>query len=90
MDNQVGRSRPAGWDKQDDSLDYGLKHLNLDQRKHAYMVARATLERVMMDPASPGFLKDLIRSQNAIGMIGLQQLLAIHADSEVAAHADDL
>jgi hypothetical protein len=83
MENQVGRSRPAEWNKQDDSLSYRLKHLTPGQQKFAHIKAQRFLEEVMMDSAAPGFLKDLIRSQNAIGMMGLQLLLAGHVENEL-------
>jgi hypothetical protein len=83
MDCQIPGRKPANWDKQDNSLSYRLSHLTPGQQKFAYQKAQRFLEDVMMDPAAPGFLKDIIRSHNAIGMLGLQLLLAGHVENEL-------
>ena len=83
MDCQIPGRKPANWDKQDNTFDYGLEHLNAGQKKFAHQKANAFLEAVMMDPEAPALLKEVIRSHNAVGLMGLQQLLAAHVEREL-------
>lgn len=87
MDCQVpGRNRIDA--PQSDPLSYKLERKTPGQRKYAFIQANKFLQDVMMDPKAPGFLKDLIRSQNAIGMLGLELLLVAHAENELKGMAE--
>jgi hypothetical protein len=82
MDCKIpGRSHlPAA---EPDAFTYGLEHLAPGQKKYAHQKANAFLQKVMMDPKAPDILKAVIRSQNAIGIMAFQQLLAAHVESEL-------
>ena len=81
MDNQVGRTREPR--PEPNPLTYRLEHLTPGQQRHAYAKARTFLQDVMMDPKAPGGLKQLIREQNAVGLLLLQELLAAHVENEL-------
>lgn len=82
MDCQIeGRSREVR--KGYNPLSYRIGHLTVGQQKNAFNKAQEFLQSVMMDPESPTFLKDLIRSQNSVGLIGLELLLAAYVENEL-------
>jgi hypothetical protein len=61
---------------------YGLDGMTTGQALYAHSRANQFLNRVMMDPAAPSAMKGLIRQQNAIGVLMLQDLLAAFAHGE--------
>ncbi len=75
MDCQIqGRTKPQSTPLS--PLDYGLDGMTPGQMKFAYAEARQYLENVMMDPKAPAVLTQLIREQNAFGLLVVQNLLA--------------
>jgi hypothetical protein len=55
---------------------YGLDGLMPGQAKYAHQRANAFINRVMIDPAAPVQMRDMIRSLNAVGVLMLQELIA--------------
>ena len=55
---------------------YGLTDLTPGQARYAHNRANAFLQKCMMDNAAPDELKTFLRSQNAVGMLIVQDLLA--------------
>lgn len=61
-----------------DMVTYGLTGLTQGQALFAHREANAFLNAVMMDPVAPTAMKEVIRSQNAVGILMLQELLAAY------------
>jgi hypothetical protein len=61
---------------------YGLDGMTPGQAKFAHARANAFLLKVMVDVKSPVAMRDLIRQQNAVGMLMLQELLAAYHEHE--------
>jgi len=72
------KSLPVGPKPEISLVTYGLDGLTPGQAKFAHQRANAFLQRVMMDATAPGLLKDLIRDNNAVGLMLLQDLLAAY------------
>lgn len=76
------KSTPMGPKPELSWVTYDLDGMSPGQVKYAHSRANEYLQKVMFDVKSPVAMKDLIRQQNAVGLLMLQNLLAGYLEQE--------